>query len=120
MDVRTETTCLPDTYVGCPAPPVDLPECEHGWELGNGTAVCATQQPSAPPLAATGADGGMAFAYVALGLAIAAVGLSLVSLAHAYRPARTRQRQIEMHAASLRAQHDALTEDDDTIERGRE
>lgn len=48
-----------DTYVQTcnPAhPPAPLPECEHGWEIGNGTAVCATQQPTSVPLAATGGE----------------------------------------------------------------
>ncbi|QWS69709.1 hypothetical protein SEA_WILLIAMSTRONG_42 [Microbacterium phage WilliamStrong] len=52
MDITLEV--CKDTYVtSCtPAPKVDLPECEDGWELGNGTAVCATQQPT--NLATTG------------------------------------------------------------------
>lgn len=65
MDITMEV--CKDTYVtSCtPAPPVFLPDCEHGWELGNGTAVCATQQPTSAPLAATGGEAGV---YVGFGL----------------------------------------------------
>lgn len=61
-----------DTYVAScqPAPPVFLPDCEHGWEFGNGTAVCATEQPPSAPLAATGNTldpwGGLALAVAAI------------------------------------------------------
>lgn len=78
MDISVEV--CKDTYVvTCtPAnPPSFLPECEHGWELGNGTAVCATEQPPSSPLAATGAD---PTAGVALGAALAVAGLLALAL----------------------------------------
>lgn len=62
------TTCQPLN------PPAFLPDCEHGWELGNGTAICATQQPSSIPLATTGGD-------PAVGLAVAGVVLVLAGAA---------------------------------------
>lgn len=43
-------------YACPPSTTVDLPQCEHGWELGNGTAVCAAEPAPSAPLAATGAD----------------------------------------------------------------
>lgn len=49
MNITIEP-CKPDTYVGCPAPATVPPECADGWEIGNGTIVCAAP----PPLAATG------------------------------------------------------------------
>lgn len=77
--MNIEVTECRDTYVQTctPAnPPSFLPDCEHGWELGNGTAVCASQQPTSAPLAATGADGGV---YVGFGLlALLLVGTGLV------------------------------------------
>lgn len=77
MDIRVEV--CKDTYVtSCtPAPPVDLPECEHGWELGNGTAVCATEQPPSAPLAATGGDLGVAVGGGALAAALLCAGVAL-------------------------------------------
>jgi len=51
--IITIETCKADTYVGCPAPKVDLPECENGWEIGNGTATCAVE-PMPVNLATTG------------------------------------------------------------------
>ena len=77
MEIAT-VTCKPDTYVGCPAPAVDLPECEYGWDLGNGTAVCATVPPPSAPLAATGADMGLTVGCWLLAAALICVGLALV------------------------------------------
>lgn len=49
--------CRDNYVVTCtPAPKVDLPECDNGWEIGNGTAVCATAQPTQDHLATTGVD----------------------------------------------------------------
>lgn len=71
------TTCNPEH----PAQP--LPECEHGWEVGNGSVSCATQQPTSAPLAATGADAG---AYVGFGLLAALLlGLGAVMTIRARR-----------------------------------
>lgn len=50
---------MSDRCEGYQCPPstsVDLPECEQGWEIGNGTAVCATQQPNLTDLAVTGGE----------------------------------------------------------------
>jgi hypothetical protein len=52
MNITIEA-CKPESYVGCPAPKVDLPECENGWEVGNGTVACAEPY-VVDPLAATG------------------------------------------------------------------
>ena len=71
MNIRIEV--CKDTYVtSCtPAQPVDLPECEDGWEIGNGTAVCSTQAPVADDLATTGSDPTVSI--FMLGLAIGAI-----------------------------------------------
>lgn len=75
MEVST-VECKPDSYVGCPAPTVDLPECEHGWEFGNNTAVCATQAfPGNLP--ETGWDGSEALGWGLLGVALLCVGIAL-------------------------------------------
>lgn len=78
MDIRI-TECK-DTYVtSCtPPPPVDLPECEDGWEIGNGTAVCTTQ--SEDSLALTGGetpDYLMGGAVITVLLGIALIGTAL-------------------------------------------
>lgn len=70
-----------DTYVtSCTPPPtINLPECENGWEIGNGTAVCATSQPDA--LAATGMSfndfGAIMLLGVALAIVIVGTGLAI-------------------------------------------
>lgn len=74
----TVEDCKPDSYVGCPMPKVDLPECEYGWDLGNGTAVCATQPAPSAPLAATGADLGLTVGCWLLAAALICGGLALV------------------------------------------
>ncbi|QCW22311.1 membrane protein [Microbacterium phage Luna18] len=81
MDITLEV--CKDTYVTTCAPihpPTFLPDCEDGWEIGNGTAVCATQQPSGVPLAATGADGDLLTGLVAGGAALALLGLWALAL----------------------------------------
>lgn len=73
MDISAET--CKDTYVqSCTPsnPPSFLPDCEDGWEMGNGTAVCATQQPASDPLPATGNS---LDPWGALALALAAIVL---------------------------------------------
>ncbi|QZD98631.1 hypothetical protein SEA_JEMERALD_43 [Microbacterium phage Jemerald] len=85
--MSTEQECR-DTYVTTcnpEYPPMFLPDCEDGWEIGNGEAVCATQQPTSAPLATTGADAGM---FVGFGL-LAALLLGL----GAVMASRLRQRK---------------------------
>lgn len=77
--------CRADTYVGCPPPTVDLPDCEDGWEFGNGTAVCATVQPPAA-LPATGIDPGAAVGFTLLGVVL--IGSSIVMLVRERRRQR--------------------------------
>ncbi|WKW85435.1 hypothetical protein SEA_MILANI_44 [Microbacterium phage Milani] len=65
--------CKDNYVVTCnPAPPVYLPECEDGWEIGNGTAVCATPEPMAD-LAPTGGE--VPFAVFGLAVALLAAGV---------------------------------------------
>ncbi|AVR56890.1 hypothetical protein PBI_TRISCUIT_17 [Microbacterium phage Triscuit] len=80
-----------DTYVHTcnPVnPPQELPECEDGWEFGNGTVVCATQQPTATDLATTGGDPTLAITLLVVGVGMAAIGGLLV-----IRRARQRVRE---------------------------
>ncbi|QUE25626.1 hypothetical protein SEA_SADLAD_80 [Microbacterium phage SadLad] len=81
----TVTECKPDSYVGCPAPSYQPPECgDAGWEMnGQGQLVCATEQPPAP-LAATGADGVMMGGGVIAALLVIVAGGKL--LLHRRRP----------------------------------
>jgi hypothetical protein len=90
-----------DTYVtSCtPAPPVDLPECEDGWEIGNGTAVCATQAPVADNLAVTGGDPTMSM--FMLGVALGAI------LVGAYGVIWGQRRLQREEAAKAKAQENA-------------
>lgn len=98
-------------YACPPSTTVDLPECEHGWELGNGTAVCATEQPAMAPLAATGPDPLSLGLGALLGFAIGLAGLALM------RRSRRREREA-IHQAGLQAQREALAEVDAIISRG--
>lgn len=91
MNVATEE-CKPESYVGCPAPTVDLPECEGGWEIGNGTAVCATQVPDAS-LAVTGSDGASLAIGVVLGLAVGFTGVLLMQQSRRRERARRNREQ---------------------------
>lgn len=68
------TTCTPQH------PATLLPNCEDGWEIGNGTAVCATQQPTSVPLATTGANGDLATGLAAGGAVLVLVGLYTLAL----------------------------------------
>lgn len=98
-------------YACPPSTTVDLPECEHGWELGNNTAVCATQQPASAPLAATGVDVVSLGIGATLGLLLGLLGMALL------KRARRRERQA-IHQAGLQAQREALAEVDAIISRG--
>ncbi|QCQ57489.1 hypothetical protein SEA_SUCHA_44 [Microbacterium phage Sucha] len=64
-----------ETYVTTcnPAPPVFLPNCEDGWEIGNGTAVCVTPEPMAD-LPATGGE--LPFVGLTVALALIAAGVA--------------------------------------------
>ena len=74
MTTITITAAEECTGYACPpAETVDLPECEYGWEIGNGTAVCATQQPQPDALAATGPTFNDFGAMMILGVAVAIV-----------------------------------------------
>lgn len=67
--------CRDNYVVTCtPAPKVDLPNCEHGWEIGNGTAVCATAQPTQEHLATTGVDATDSVVLLAAALVAIVVG----------------------------------------------
>lgn len=92
-------------YACPPSTTVDLPECEDGWEIGNGTAVCATQQPTTAPLAATGVDPLSLGLGAVIGLLLGLAGLALI------RRGRRRERQA-IHQAGLEAQREALAEVD--------
>lgn len=97
--------CRPDTYVMCPEPS-PLPDCEDGWEIGNGTAVCSTQ--TTTDLAQTGGqvDG------VLLGMGAGVIVLGVAMMVHAsllQRRHRRQRRQAEAEAARKQAEADALT-----------
>lgn len=89
MDISLEV--CKDTYVqSCTPvnPPSFLPDCEDGWAVGNGTAVCATQQPASVPLATTGGD--LATGLLAGGAALVLVGLYTICLAYWVRKRKER------------------------------
>jgi len=88
--------CKPESYVGCPQPGIDLPDCPGGWEFGNNTAVCATDVP--PPLAATGADLPLGFA--AAGIVLVLAGVYALLLAR--HPRRRRERAANARHEWLR------------------
>lgn len=84
--------CRPDTYVGCPAPGVELPDCEHGWEIGNGTAVCSTTPPAPVELATTGGDATLVGAAYYIGLPLLVGGL-IVIVSHYVKEWRKRREE---------------------------
>lgn len=98
-------------YACPPSTTVDLPECPGGWEIGNGTAVCATQQPTSQQLAVTGSDAAVGLALVGIALALVALGLNLSYWSH-----RRQQRRIHQEAEAAR--QDALAEVDRIIAAG--
>ncbi|WNM75088.1 membrane protein [Microbacterium phage Morrigan] len=84
MDITLEV--CKDTYVTTCTPvnpPSFLPDCEDGWEIGNGTAVCATQQPATESLPETGGEPVVAVAVI--GVAVVLLGLWTLLLDHRRR-----------------------------------
>lgn len=92
-------------YACPPSTTVNLPECPGGWEIGNNTAVCATQQPLPAQLPATGGELDLFAGF--LGISLAIVGTA--GLIGAWRIRRA-ERRIPEEAAE--AQRQALAEVD--------
>lgn len=88
MDITLEA--CKDTYVvTCNPvnPPAFLPDCEDGWEIGNGTAVCTTQQ-TTTTLPATGGD--LPTGLAAGGAVLVLVGLYALCLVHLRKKRKAR------------------------------
>jgi len=90
--IITLEACKPETYVGCPAPAVTPPtDCEAGYEIGNGTIVCASVPAQREPLAATGGDLALSLALIGIALALVSLGIALVGLVAIERAAKRRR-----------------------------